>query len=400
MTDERALPHDPHPAAAGIVRWLLEDGRAEADLRRLLLALIGRLEAGGLPVSRLAIGLATLHPEVVARRFLWDRGDMMVREEDVPHGTYDTESYRSNPAYDIIVRGATVIRRRLEGDEKAFDYPILAELRALGYTDYLGMPLPLTAGRIGTCFWCADRPGGFTDAEIAALDAIRAPLGLLCDIHDAHGLTRSLLDLYLGRDAGGRVLTGEIRRGAGRSVRSALWYCDLRGFTALSERLDAPALIEVLNDYFEAMARPVHAHGGEILKLIGDAMLAIFPIDSEREAKDVCERALAAAELAVANLTLLNRRREREGKPHLRVGVALHVGDATYGNVGAPTRLDFTVIGPAVNIVARMDAVAGLLGREMVASPEFIALSGARARSLGRHALKGIAEEKEVFAIE
>jgi adenylate cyclase len=384
---------------ADLVRWLLEEGRAAADPRSLLRALIDRLHAGDVPVSRLAIGLATLHPEVVARRYVWDRGNAFVHEEEVPRGMWETDAYRVNPAYDLVVRGATLIRRRLDADESAFDYPVLAEFRDRGYTDYVGMPLPLTGGRIGTYFWCADRPGGFSDEEIAALEAIRAPLGLLCDVHDARGLTRSLLNLYLGRDAGRRVLTGEIRRGAGRSVRSALWYCDLRGFTALSERVPSDVLIAVLNDYFEAMARPVHAHGGEILKLIGDAMLAIFPIDGEDEAVDVCQRALAAAELAAANMAILNRRREREGKPVLRFGLALHVGDAIYGNVGAPSRLDFTVIGPAVNLVARMEALAGELGLAIVASPEFVSRSGAAARSLGRHPLKGISEAPEVFAI-
>jgi adenylate cyclase len=213
-------------------------------------------------------------------------------------------------------------------------------------------------------------------------------IGVVAELQSRAEMTNSVLDLYLGREAGRRVYAGNIRRGDGQTIHSVLWMCDLRGFSSLSDRNPLNDLIAVLNNYFEPVTGPIHASGGEVLKFIGDAVLGIFWIEGEAEIAEICERALSAAELTVANMYILNRRRRREEKDPLNFSIALHVGDAMYGNVGAHDRLDFTVIGPAVNLCARLESVAGSLGEKIICSSEFAAISNAEMKSVVTHDLK------------
>ena len=262
---------------------------------------------------------------------------------------------------------------------------------------YLAMALPRSDGMVNRCSFATDRADGFTDDKLACFDSLRPLMGLITELQGRARMTWGLLDLYLGPFAGPRVYNGEIKRGEGASIRSVLWISDLRGFTKLSESLPLNALTAVMNDYFEAMIGPIHAHGGEVLKMMGDGILACFPIDPEEEMASICERALHTAELAMANMALLNRRRRREDKPSLQCGIGLHVGDAMYGNVGAPDRLDFTVIGPAVNLCARLETLAGELGEPILCSAEFAEKSGLPMQSVGRHELKNVNGSVEAF---
>ena len=195
------------------------------------------------------------------------------------------------------------------------------------------------------------------------------------------------------------MLSGAITRGSAETIACALWYCDLRGFTAMSERLPRDALIQLLNDYFACMAAPVHAHGGEVLKFVGDAMLAIFPIADDLDRDRACLTALRAAEEALEELDRLNATRRETGRPQIEVGIALHTGAVMYGNIGAPTRLDFTVIGPAVNLVTRIEDLCAPLGQRLLTSERFASPCGSKLRSLGRHRLRGIEDEQEVFGL-
>jgi adenylate cyclase len=213
-------------------------------------------------------------------------------------------------------------------------------------------------------------------------------IGVVAELQSRAEMTNSVLDLYLGREAGRRVYAGNIRRGDGQTIHSVLWMCDLRGFSSLSDRNPLNDLIAVLNNYFEPVTGPIHASGGEVLKFIGDAVLGIFWIEGEAEIAEICERALSAAELTVANMYILNRRRRREEKDPLNFSIALHVGDAMHGNVGAHDRLDFTVIGPAVNLCAWLESVAGSLGEKIICSSEFAAISNAEMKSVVTHDLK------------
>ena len=215
-------------------------------------------------------------------------------------------------------------------------------------------------------------------------------IGVVAELQSRAEMTNSVLDLYLGRESGRRVYAGNIRRGDGQTIHSVLWMCDLRGFSSLSDRNPLNDLIAVLNNYFEPVTGPIHASGGEVLKFIGDAVLGIFRIEGEAEIAEICERALSAAELAVANMHILNRRRRRKEKDPLNFSIVLHVGDAMYGNVGEHARLDFTVIGPAVNLCARLETVAGSLAEKIICSSEFAAISNAEMKSVVTHDLKNV----------
>jgi adenylate cyclase len=256
-----------------------------------------------------------------------------------------------------------------------------------------------SGNRINAVSVATDRPNGFTDAEIERFKGLVPLLALVLEVKETRRIASTLLDTYLGRDAGRRVLGGLIRRGDGITIAAALWYCDLRNFTATTEALSRAETISLLNDYFECMVAPVHRHGGEVLKFIGDALLAIFPMVDDLDRDRACQAALAAAEEALADLDRLNHRRQAGGRPTLEAGIALHAGAVTYGNIGAPDRLDFTVIGAAVNFVTRLERMCGQVGRSLLASAVFASPCGSKLVSIGRYRLRGMAQAQEIFAL-
>jgi len=241
---------------------------------------------------------------------------------------------------------------------------------------------------------------GFSDDQIAKAVSVLPALANVIELMSAYRTASRLLDIYVGHDAGKRILQGEIRRGVGATMRGAIWFCDLAGFTAMSESLSRDELIEVLNQFFDAMAEPIERRGGTILKFIGDGMLAFFPLPSKMsEQWEVCRTAADAAREAAASIAGLNRRRLEAGLDPLSFGVALHVGDVMYGNIGAAHRLDFTVIGPAVNYAARIEALSRKVEHNIIISSAFARLLGGELQTLGSHALYGIEGEQEVFAL-
>jgi adenylate cyclase len=385
----------PQPIAA----WLLDEGRRIGTPGELLTALCERLVARGLPIERVGLHISTLHPQVRGTRILWQRaGGLMA---DVHYGRDDSaidEAYRKSPLYVVHETGQS-IRQKLDGSETISDYAILAELQAEGMTDYLATPLPFSSGVLQVATWASRRPGGFGDSDIATIEDLLPALCAVIETHEQRRMLRTLLETYLGQQAGQRVLNGTIRRGDGETIAAALWYCDLRGFTAMSEDLPREDVIALLNEYFECMAGPVHAEGGEVLKFIGDAILAVFPIADDLDRDRACRTALGAAEEALTDLARLNDRRRAAGKSILEVGIGLHTGAVTYGNIGAPGRLDFTVIGPAVNLVTRIEELCPLLRRSLLASARFASPCGSKLVALGRHRLKGIAAPQDIFAL-
>jgi adenylate cyclase len=379
-----------------LLDWLLAEAPSLPSCREVVAGLVERLNGEGFTLNRIALGMGVLHPDMLAATFSWTRGDRFVTRSDVRHGVELTSTYLESPFKALDDEG-DVLRRRLTGPAAELDFPMLEELCDAGCTDYMAMALPRSDGGLFRLSLATDRETGFSDEEISRLTALRPALGVVIELHARAEMTRSLLDLYLGPEAGRRVYRGAIKRGDGNTIRSVLWMCDLRGFTTLSDRISLDFLIAVLNDYFEAVTGPVHAHGGKVLKYIGDAVLGIFRIDRDEEVEEICQRALDAADLARANMRLLNRRRGREGKPALDFGIALHIGDAMYGNVGAHDRLDFTVIGPAVNKCARLETLAGELGERIVCSAEFAEAAPVDMESLGTHSLKNIDGAVEAF---
>jgi adenylate cyclase len=278
------------------------------------------------------------------------------------------------------------------------DFPILEEFRAQGLTDYLAVPAQGRVGHRMAVTWATDRPGGFSEEDIARIGAILPVLSLVLEIQSQEAIARTLLDTYIGRHTGTRVLDGSIRRGSGETIHAALWLCDLRGSTEMAERLPREAMLETLNAFFGTVVDRVHAHGGEVLKFLGDGLLAIFRPDIVGEALCVC-RAVDAANEAFGAIETLNAARSETSLPALRFGLGLHLGDVVYGNIGAPDRLDFTVTGPAVNLVARLEDLTKTVNRPMLMSSEFARLCPRPTQSLGLHVLRGVSEPHEVFAL-
>ncbi len=392
--------NDQAPAdAAAITAWLLgEEVRRLPNGPAVLGALGPRLCADGLPLARASFHVRTLHPELYGLGFYWYRGQDDIRIFQAPHGVRDTDLYQRSPMRLIFDEAAPELRQSLEQDDDAFSFPLYADLKAEGFTDYLALPITFTDGKTHGTTWTSDRKGGFSEGDVALIRSVLPALSLLIEIHLNRRIAINLLDAYVGRQAGERILAGQITRGSGETIPAAIWFSDLRGFTAMSETEDRDKLLELLNRYFDALAGPVVERGGEILKFIGDAVLAIFPLARD----DACRQALEAALDAEKALSAVSAEREAEGKPALACGIALHVGEVMYGNIGSVSRLDFTVIGPAVNLASRIEGLCKSLGPNILLSDGFAARCGGETplRSLGRHHLRDVVREVELFTPE
>jgi adenylate cyclase len=382
-------------ARSPILDWLIGEARLLPNGRSLLLALCERLVTAGLPLARASFHVRILHPQLFGMGYYWQRGSDEIRVFRAEHGIQETSVYQQSPMR-ILFEGAGAVRQRLDLPDVAFRFPLFYELRDQGLTDYVALPVTFSDGKIHGTTWSSDRPGGFTTGDLAQIYDLLPALSLLLEIYLNRRIAITLLDTYVGRAAGERILRGQITRGSGETVRAAIWFCDLRGFTELSERTDRDTLLACLNQYFDRMAKPVEDHGGEILKFVGDAMLAVFPLDTS----DACRRALQAALDARAAMVQLNRQRLAHGGEALGFGIALHTGDVMYGNIGAANRLDFTVIGPAVNLTSRLEGLCRALGLDLLVSDTFAGMCAcADYRSLGTHRLIGIARPVEVFTV-
>ena len=266
-------------------------------------------------------------------------------------------------------------------------------------TDYLALPLPFSDGRNYAAHFATKAPGGFADDQITLIMAQISMLAMVVEILSVRQVTTNLVDTYLGHKTGERVLNGAIRRGSNETLQAAIWYSDLRGFTAMTDRLPTDVLLGILNDHFERVVAPIHRHGGEVLKFVGDGTLAIFPLADLGGAGNACAAALAAVKEAARETTRPNAKRRAEDLPEIHYGVALHLGAVTYGNIGAPDRLDFTVIGPAVNQAARIETQCRTMGRHFLTSAAFAEAANVPLLSLGVHALRGVREPQELFTL-
>jgi adenylate cyclase len=305
----------------------------------------------------------------------------------------------SNSPIRIAYEGGGPVRYDLTAPAQEGEFPILQDLRSEGYTDYVVHSVPFADGSRKALSLATQRAGGFDADELRLFEAMIPAVAFNLEVQALRRTARTLLDTYVGQQSGGRVLEGQIQRGTGETIRAVIWLCDLRGFTNLSEALSREVLIDLLNCYFGPMCDAVASQGGEILKFIGDAMLAIFPIgqDTANDTAKTCQAALIAAERAQAALREENERRGRAGLPRIEYGLALHLGDVMYGNIGSDTRLDFTVIGPAVNLTARIESMCRQLGPQLLLSSEFVKSGGIAAKSVGTFSLKGVGADQEIF---
>jgi adenylate cyclase len=376
-----------------LIHWLMTDARKHADPIRFLDAFAAELRAAGVDVARITTGVPILHPQIFSFSLLWEFSKETT--ERLYRAGPTTTATMANSPIRIAYEGGGPTRCDLTAPPRDGEFAILGELRRDGLTDYVVYAVPFADGSFKALSLAIRRQAGFTPDELALFEAMIPALAFNLEVQALRRTARTLLDTYVGRQSGGRVLEGQIQRGSGETVRAVIWLCDLRGFTNLSESLSGDTLIDLLNSYFGAMCDAVASEGGEVLKFIGDAMLAIFPIGADRTA--TCRAALAAAKQAQAALAVENKRREQASLPHIDYGLALHIGDVIYGNIGSDTRLDFTVIGPAVNLTARIESLCRQLGRQFLLSSDFVEAGGISAMSLGRFALKGVGSEQEIF---
>jgi adenylate cyclase len=395
---ERAPAERPtHDTVAAIGDWLAGPVFRNESGARAIDEFAWRMLAAGFPLLRVTLHSGTLHPQFLGVTFVWWRDVGQTVQTMIAHEIRDTVHYVDNPIRRVIEGGET-IRRRLDGPDNEFDFSILHDLKAKGGTEYFSLRIGSAYGRGYSVSYTTDRRGGFSAPEIDEMTRLSHRLQGVCDAYSQRALTRNLLNAYLGSNTGPKVLAGQIRRGTGEELNVVLWSSDLRGFTERSDRLQGSRMIEILNALFDAQATAIHNHGGEILKFIGDGLLAIFPIDGAGRADIAAQHALNAAREALDAVHLLADDPSMAGEPPLKIVVALHSGTVIYGNVGSAERLDFTVIGPAVNLVSRVEAVAKALNEPIVVSDDFARAWGQPLRSLGYHPLRGLATEHELFA--
>ena len=396
--DDTGLP--PIDPSLTPLQWILKESAVYTS-RRFLARDLGRLMvARGYPLMRMTYFITTLHPQATGTSIVWYRDVDEPRQMRVMRGMQQTTAYKQSPL-PLIFQGAQGIRRRLDMPGEQNDFPILDDLREEGATDYVAMPLVFSDGNINFTTWTADRPGGFNTEELREIWEFMPALSLRMEVLERRDLTRQLLTTYLGRNTGERILAGEIVRGVAEGIRAAVWYTDIRDFTTLSDRLSRDEIIDLLDEYFERAVQAVEERGGEVLKFLGDGMLAIFPADPSRgEAEGdmaACRLALSAARDTVKLMRTLNDMRFRQAKPAINYGIALHLGEVGYGNIGGAERLDFTVIGPAVNLANRIEGLTRTLGARVLASREFSEASGEPLTPLGAHPVKGLDRPIDVF---
>jgi adenylate cyclase len=359
----------PHLATTAsdhdVVHWLMNGTRDERFVDNIFAELCVRIQRAGIPVKRSTLHILIHHPQWLGARFMWADGMHDAAIDRVGYDVRERSEYIGSPANELQ-DGATEVRERLdrEGGRK---HAVYDEMRAKGLTDYVAWPLYHTLGKRHMVTFATDRVGGFDADHIAGLLKLLPALALVSEIRVKNRLARTLLETYVGAHAGELILAGATRRGSGTTVRAAIMICDLRDFTKISDNWPRDDVIDLLNGYFDAMSEPVVRYGGEILKFIGDGMLAIFPL-SEPQA---CANLLRAVSEARQAMVALNEKNSEIGREPLNYGIGIHVGDVMYGNIGSQSRLDFTVIGPAVNMASRIEAFTKQVGKPVLLSRAF-----------------------------
>jgi len=386
-----------HDSLEAIAEWLVGPARRHGRGLSAFDEFAWRMLAAGLPLLRITLHARTLHPQFLGTTFTWWRTTEQSTQVVIGHEILETLTDADNPVRRVSVSGET-LRRRLSGPEPQLDFPVLHDLKAIGATDYLALPIDSAYGGHYMVSYVTDRVGGFSERDIADLTGISQRLAVVFDMYSQRAIINNLLNAYLGAKTGPKVLDGQIRRGTGEAITAVVWSSDLRGFTARSDRLPERRTIAILNALFDAQAQVIHDHGGEILKFIGDGLLAIFAIDDAVPARQATRAALEAASRALDAVRRLDEDPAMEGEPPLEIVVALHVGTVMYGNIGAANRLDFTVIGPAVNLTSRVEAIAKTLNVPIIVTDTFANAFEGSLVSLGRHHLRGLTTPHELFA--
>lgn len=382
--------------AEEIGRWLLTGTSGERYIDAIFAEMCGRLVDAGIPLARSTLHFRTHHPQWLGSRLAWRRGGEGIEITSVGYEVANSAQFTNSP-FRAVMNGARVVRARIDrGPPDNINPSLYEELRAGGLTDYVAWPLDHTLGKRHLVTFASDARGGFGDQEIALLSGLLPALALVSEIRVKNRLARTLLETYVGPHASEQILDGATTRGSGVTLGAAVLISDLRGFTDLSNRRSRDEVIDILNGYFDALSQPIEQYGGEILKFMGDGLLAVFPLSNPTACGDLL-RAVREANIAMEEL---NERNRLAGRDHLGFGIGVHVGDVMYGNIGSRSRLDFTVIGPAVNIASRLESLTKEVKRPILFSKAFVDLAG-RAHGfeeIGSYALKGLPEPITVFA--
>lgn len=379
--------------------WLMDQALSEPELEDLYEGCNRRLHAAGIPVTRAMIASSILHPLYESFTVLWTLKEGIQTTYHV-HDSKNRDAWLSSPFHYMLEYALPALRRKLTGADAVLDFQILEELAEAGMTDYLGFTVSFFdqklensfnefgAGMLGS--WSTDRPSGFSDADLQALNRLQQRLAVAVKMRVKDKIAENILETYLGQGAGRKVLNGQIKRGDGERIFSVIWYSDLRDSTRLADSMGGDAYIELLNRYFECTANSVLEHQGEVLRFPGDAVLAIFPINEQINSGDACMRALMAANLAFSRLDELNTERATENQAALNFGIGLHVGEVLFGNIGVPQRLEFSVIGPAMNETARLEALTRESGVKILTSEKFVQhLEQSKCHTIGECRLLG-----------
>jgi adenylate cyclase len=392
-------------------RWAVREGLQGATVEQLFSGFCRQLVEHGVKLWRGYAAMRTLHPQWSGYGFTWRREHTAVEEEQFQRNTpQDTPGFLSSPVAQLLGRAEKGevnprMRKRLMAGAEERNLPVLEEFYAAGATDYFAEVFTFGDGGAsqgtGVFFsFTSDGAEGFGEDDLLLIQTSLPALSLAIKAEASHVIAAGLLAAYLGEDAGRRVHAGAVERGSVESVHAVLWYADIRGFTGIADSEPGLNVVRLLDEVFETLTAPLRRRGGQVMKFIGDGMLATFAFDGASGA-ETCRLALDAVEEAMAALDTMNGGREFTMLPAARVDFALHLGDVLYGNIGAADRLDFTVIGPAVNEVDRIEKLCEPLGRSVLVSAEFAAAAKqpGRLMSLGPHMLRGVREPREIFGL-
>lgn len=381
-----------------ITDWLIDGARSAPAPTDMMAQTCERLVAAGLPLWRVGVFIQTLHPDIFGRNFIWRPGaEVVVGTADFD--IQDSEEFKSSPLA-ILYNKRQEVRYRID-DPESKRFPFFDDMREEGVTDYIALPLLYVDGSVHASSWTTKRPGGFTDEDLTALRQLVPPLARLIEVIGLRRTATILLDTYVGNRAGERILAGQIRRGHTETMNAVIWLSDLRGFTRLSDRLPSEIVVDILNRYFDCQVAAIRQRGGEVLKFMGDGLLAVFPVTGDDgNAATICDEVLEAVRECRANVAELTYSERGHTVERFRFGLALHIGTVLYGNIGGGNRLDFTCIGPAVNLAARLEKIAGSLHRTVIASASFAQICAAAGWiDLGEFPIAGFAKAERVYGL-
>ena len=397
---------DNNTLVSGVNEWLADQALSEPDIVMMFEGLTHRLRGIGIPLARARLTWPTLHPLFQAETVLWTHGRETEFEQFI-HQESMSNAWLLSPMKHMLEHDLSILRRNLDGPNKLLDFEILNDMNDIGMTDYLVVSTEFSNQNLGDQIprrgifvtWCADRPGGFSNDEIQSLQKIQRRFAVACKTVVQARIANNVTKTYLGNHAGQQVLSGSIRRGDGNQTNAVVWMSDLRNSTALADTMPGDEYLKLLNTYFECTAGSVIDAGGEVLDFIGDAVLAIFPFDSESEKNCAICSATKALHLSQQAHAEISEQRKEEGLPAINYGVGLNVGSVTFGNIGVPERLSFSVIGPTVNEVARIETMTKAIGKSILASKDVAAFEPSAWVSVGEHALQGVSKRMELFTL-